>query len=100
MPARPYPVNELAPSHPRQGGRGITLATIPARDRRRPLACAHRGGVLAGTAAKYLLIIVVVAFGLWVAWRLLGAGLPITALTMVSIAGVASSPFAWEHHWV
>jgi alpha-1,2-mannosyltransferase len=57
------------------------------------------GGVLAGTAAKYLLIVAVVELGLWVAWRLFGRGLPITAVTMVAIAGVDSSPFAWEHHW-
>ncbi len=57
------------------------------------------GGVLAGTAAKYLLIVAVAALGLWVAWRLFGRGLPITAVTMVAIAGVDSSPFAWEHHW-
>ena len=52
------------------------------------------GGLLAGTAATYRLIVVVVALGLWAAWRLLGRGLPVTALTMVAIAGVDSSPFA------
>lgn len=58
------------------------------------------GGALASRLVYVVLFLVVVGAGVAISWALWRADLPVTAVAMLSIAAVESTPFAWDHHWV
>ena len=58
------------------------------------------GGALASRLVYVVIFLIVVGAGVAIGWALWRATLPVTAVAMLSIAAVESTPFAWDHHWV
>jgi hypothetical protein len=58
------------------------------------------GGALASRTDYTVIFLVVVGAGVAIGWALWRADLPVTAVAMLSIAAVETTPFAWNHHWV
>jgi len=87
-------VNSSA-SWPVAGFRGTWNMSVNAMLTRWPL-----GGPFATKPAWAVSFVLLVAAALVVAWGLWRLGLKVTPLVVLAVGAVASSPFAWDHHWV